>query len=158
MEYRIIRVTEDFLKRLKKMMIEEGMSPHLAEFVVIEFWKMGISPSLFSQDAPPLAQSLPPIEREVREMHQELLELHKAFPVSETMRVTDIARKLGVTQATLYRKPWNLPNFGIPDIGHNPRRWLREKVFAWYERPEPERRVEWEKMSPEEKEFCLRNT
>lgn len=86
------------------------------------------------------------VEVELRRLTREVIDLKSRIPAKDTVTVTDLAAYLGVAQSTLY-KPWNLPNFGKPDIGNSPRRWMRQKALAWYERPEAERRQEWEAMS-----------
>ena len=97
-----------------------------------------------------LAYRIEKVEVELRNIGRELAELREALPVPATLTVTEIAEKLAVSTTTLY-KPWNLPNFGKPDIGGSPRRWIRAKALAWYDRPEEERRAEWESMTQAEK-------
>lgn len=97
-----------------------------------------------------LAYRIEKVEVELRNLGRELIELREALPVPTTLTVTEIAEKLAVSTTTLY-KPWNLPNFGKPDIGGSPRRWIRSKALAWYERPEYERRTEWEAMTDAQK-------
>ena len=98
-----------------------------------------------------VVELLEKMDIEIRGIRRELNELRQALPVSETMTVSDIAKKLGVSTSTLYQRPWRLPNFGRATIDGTPRRWKRDEVFAWYERLDDERRTEWESMSQSEK-------
>lgn len=90
------------------------------------------------------------LEAEVMKLTTEIKNLSARIPAKDTLTITEIAKYLGVAHSSLY-KPWNMPNFGKPDIGSSPRRWLREKALRWYQRPEAERRAEWEAKSTSEK-------
>ena len=92
------------------------------------------------------------LEKKIDQQSAEIVSLRDRLPVKGTYTISDIVRKLGVSQATLYRKCWNLPNFGRPDIGNNPRRWLRATVDRWYSTPEADRRKKWDGMSEKEKQ------
>jgi len=91
------------------------------------------------------------LEKKIDQQTAEIISLRSRLPVKDTYRITDIAIMLGVSQATLYRKCWNLPNFGRPDIGNNPRRWMRTTVERWYSTPEADRRKQWEDMTEEQR-------
>jgi len=91
------------------------------------------------------------LNQQIKTMSGEIVSLRSALPINDTLTVTDLGRKLGVSPQSFYGKPWNLPNFGSPDIGHNPRHWLISTVNAWYSRPESERRAAWEAMTDDEK-------
>jgi len=81
----------------------------------------------------------------------EIRSIRADLPIKQTYTITDISRMLGVAQATLYKKCWNIPNYGKSDIGESPRRWLRSTVEAWYAVPEVERMKRWEAMSEDER-------
>ncbi|MEN6296855.1 MAG: hypothetical protein ABFC92_02765 [Rectinema sp.] len=95
------------------------------------------------------------LESKIDAQKAEIVSLRATLPVKDTYTIADIARKLGVAQSTLYQKCWNLPNFGKPNIGYNPRRWLRATVDAWFSTPEADRREAWESMSEEQKRKAL---
>ena len=95
------------------------------------------------------------LESKIDAQAAEIISLRSALPIKETMTITDIARKLGVAQSSLYSKCWNLPNFGKPDIGNNPRRWKRSTFESWYSVPEIERRKRWESMTDSQKQRAL---
>lgn len=75
-----------------------------------------------------------------------------------TFTVEDLATMQGCADSTLRGNPWKLPNFGRPDIGGHPRRWLAETVRSWYSRPEDERRREWDRMTSKERLQALGRT
>lgn len=91
-----------------------------------------------------LSRKLDVILHEIRSIRADL-------PIKQTYTIMDISRMLGVAQSTLYKKCWNLPNYGRSDIGGNPRRWLRSTVEAWFSIPEDERMARWEAMTEEER-------
>lgn len=97
-----------------------------------------------------LAYQIELLTAEVNRLAREIEGFRKALPIPETMTASDIITKLGVSQSTFYKK-WNMPNFGNPDAGNSPRRWLRTTFEKWYSRPEADRRAEWEGMSADEK-------
>lgn len=98
-----------------------------------------------------LVEEMAKIRIELVGLRRELSELRRDLPGTDTITATELAKKLGVAMSTFY-KPWNLPNFGKPDIGNSPRRWFRDKALAWYETPESERRAQWEAMPESERE------
>jgi hypothetical protein len=75
-----------------------------------------------------------------------------------TFTVEDLATMQGCADSTLRGNPWKLPNYGRPDIGGHPRRWLAETVRTWYSRPEDERRREWDRMTSKERLQALGRT
>lgn len=91
----------------------------------------------------------------LRDIVKAIDNLRDSLPVKDTMTITDISRKLGVAQSTMYLHPWNIPNFGKSDIGNNPRRWRRSTVNKWYSVPEAERREQWEAMTDNERREAL---
>ncbi len=55
---------------------------------------------------------------------------------------TDAARRLGLNQSHCWGKPWRIPTFGLEYDGMYPLTQWR----AWLERPEAERRAEWDAL------------
>lgn len=60
----------------------------------------------------------------------------------ERFSQTDAARRLGLNQSHCWGKPWRVPTFGLEYDGMYPLSQWR----AWLERPEAERRAEWDAM------------
>ena len=65
--------------------------------------------------------------------------------------VNDLARRFNVTIQTMRNNPWNLPNYGHPDIGKRPGKWMHETVIKWYSIPEHKRRERWDMMKSAER-------
>jgi hypothetical protein len=59
------------------------------------------------------------------------------------------------TEQSLLNKPWKMPNYGKPDLGYHPRKWLYNTIVNWYSIPEEERRMKWETMSSKERRETL---
>ena len=99
--------------------------------------------------------SITQVMQALGDLSKKIDDLCGSLPIKDTLTITDIARKLGVAQSTMYLHPWNIPNFSKSDIGTNPRRWLRSTVNKWYSIPEMDRRKQWEDMTDEEKRQAL---
>jgi hypothetical protein len=91
---------------------------------------------------------------EVYELRRELAETRQAVSL-RTYTTPELARLLGVSAHGLSRAPWKLPNYGKPDIGERPGKWLHTTVTMWYAVPEAERRDKWERMSSAERRRTL---
>lgn len=88
---------------------------------------------------------------EVRESARKMIDLSAMtrYGIEELAEVQELA------PCTVSRSPWKLPNFGRPDIMGKRRLWLGSTVRAWYERPEDERRAEWDAMSAAERRKAM---
>lgn len=104
-----------------------------------------------SYEALSVAELLIKMHEKIDALTEEVRCLRRQLPVKDTMQLSEIARMLGVATTTLYTKPWNLPNWGVPDVGNNPRRWFRATVTAWFATTEADRRARWESMTDAEK-------
>lgn len=58
------------------------------------------------------------------------------------VNASEAARALGYNQKFFHGKPWRIPGFGLSGFQHSISEWK-----SWNERPEAERRSEWESMS-----------
>ncbi|GHV09433.1 hypothetical protein FACS189485_22020 [Spirochaetia bacterium] len=69
--------------------------------------------------------------------------------------VKDIAKLQGYSAGNMYQCPWRLPNFGRPDIGDKPGKWLYRTVMDWLKIPEDERREKWDFMNSDERRKAM---
>ena len=73
----------------------------------------------------------------------------------KTYTLKEIAVSQGCSVSTLRNKPWKMPNYGRPDIGQHPGRWLYTTITNWYSVPEDERQFKWESMTSKERQRAL---
>ena len=79
------------------------------------------------------------------------LEIAAAVGIKDTVDINDLARRIGCGKSTLYKTPWELPNYGRPDFGEGVMRWWKATADAWYSKSTIERRAAWEAMSADER-------
>jgi hypothetical protein len=103
---------------------------------------------------PGFEKAIPAILRELWEVKQLLAETQMTATL-KTYSAAEIAQCFGVSYLHLRHNPWTLPNYGRPDIGMKPGRWLFTTVMEWYEIPEDERRRRWEGMSSQERRVAM---
>jgi predicted DNA-binding transcriptional regulator AlpA len=89
-----------------------------------------------------LAGAIASLQRTVKETKKILSEIHK----EETLTISEIAARRGVSRSSIYEHPWRLPNFGVPDFAARPRRWKLSTVLAWEAVDEDTHKAEWETM------------
>jgi hypothetical protein len=112
---------------------------------------------LFKEEPPEypgFEKALPIILRELWEMKRLLAETQMVATL-KTYTAAELAALLGVSYMHLRHNPWTLPNYGRPDIGLKPGKWLFTTVMEWYAIPEDERRRRWEAMSSTERRVAL---
>jgi hypothetical protein len=103
---------------------------------------------------PGFEKAIPEILRGLWEVKQLLAETQMTATL-KTYSAAEIAQCFGVSYLHLRHNPWTLPNYGRPDIGLKPGRWLFTTVMEWYEIPEDERRRRWEAMSSTERRVAM---
>jgi hypothetical protein len=87
------------------------------------------------------------------EMKRLLVEMRMAESL-KTYTAAELAACFGVSYQHLRHNPWTLPNYGRPDIGLKPGKWLFATVLEWYAIPEDERKRRWEAMSSLERRIA----
>ena len=108
---------------------------------------------LFSEEPPEypgFEKAMPAILRELWEMKRLIVETRMTATL-KTYSAAELAECFGVSYMHLRHNPWTLPNYGRPDIGIKPGKWLFSTVMEWYAIPEDERRRRWEAMSSTER-------
>jgi hypothetical protein len=112
----------------------------------------------FFKEEPPeypgFEKAIPEILRELWELKRLLAETQMAVSL-KTYTAKELAACFGVSYMHLLHNPWTLPNYGRPDIGAKPGKWLFTTALKWYEIPEDERRRRWEAMSSTERRVAL---
>jgi hypothetical protein len=74
------------------------------------------------------------------------LEALQAERMSEKLSAQQAATLMGYHPRFFHGRPWRIPGFGMSGTLHSLAEWK-----AWTDRPEVERRSEWEKMPLKEK-------
>ena len=102
-----------------------------------------------------IEDSLKYLVETVSEIKKELADVKSKVEL-RTYTLKEIAKGLGYSTAqSLRNKPWKMPNFGKPDEGSHPGRWLYKTIVEWYAVPEDERRMKWESMTPRERRQAI---
>ena len=112
---------------------------------------------IFEEDPPEypgFEKAMPEILRELWKMKRLLVETQMAATL-KTYTAADLAKCFGVSYMHLRHNPWTLPNYGRPDIGAKPGKWLFTTVLEWYEIPEDERKRRWEAMRSTERRVAM---
>ncbi len=94
------------------------------------------------------------LEKEVtatRQMLSDLIDLI-GEPI---LTIADIAKREGVSKATLYKEPWRFPNFGQSDFATGKRRWRLKTYCKWTERDDFAREQEWNSMRLTDRERII---
>jgi hypothetical protein len=112
----------------------------------------------FFGEGPP---EYPGFEKAVQAMFSELWEMKRLLIETQMMATLktysapELAACFGMSYMHLRHHPWMLPNYGRPDIGMKPARWLFSTVLEWYSIPEDERKRRWEAMSSRERRIAM---
>jgi hypothetical protein len=112
---------------------------------------------LFSEEPPEypgFEKAMPQMLQELWEMKRLLIETQMAATL-RTYSAAELADRFGVSYLYLRRYPWTLPNYGRPDIGSRPGKWLFSTVLEWYSIPEDERKRRWEAMGSTERRVAM---
>lgn len=78
-----------------------------------------------------------------------------ALYAEATVTIKDIAEKQGMDVSLLYRSPWMLPSFGVPDFGKSPKRWKLSTYENWMLISEAYRREQWELLPDDARKRIL---
>jgi hypothetical protein len=103
---------------------------------------------------PGFEKAIPEILRELWEMKRLLAETQMTATL-KTYSAAELAMCFGVSYMHLRHNPWTLPNYGRPDIGLKPGKWLFTTVLEWYAIPEDERKRRWETMGSHERRVAV---
>jgi len=71
------------------------------------------------------------------------------------LTIADIAKREGVSNSTIYREPWRLPNYGQSDFSTGRRRWKLRTYVQWIEKDDQTRERDWYNMRPQDREKLM---
>jgi hypothetical protein len=97
-----------------------------------------------------IEDSLKYLVNSVKELKKNLIDL-KAKTELRSYSLKEIAEGFGYKVQTFRDRPWQIPNYGKPDVDLHPARWYYNTIENWYAIPEDERRFKWESMSSRER-------
>ena len=73
------------------------------------------------------------LPRRLGSVEEKLDQLVAATPVRQYVDIAWICKEIGCSRDWLRSRPWALPNFGHPDVGGRPRRFVRSSWEKWSE-------------------------